>query len=80
MKLPSQETKWYKDVRLIEALDAMRMRNESFMSKCYFCGTKSIGIKAIEEKLYAVCNNHQDKRNDKKSINDLLENQTVFEE
>lgn len=57
--MPSQNTKWYKDVRLIEALDAMRMRNEAFMAKCYFCGTKSIGIKAIEEKLFPVCSDHE---------------------
>jgi hypothetical protein len=57
--MPSQNTKWYKDVQLIQALDAMRLRNMDFMSKCYFCGAKSIGIKAIEEKLFAVCSNHE---------------------
>ena len=60
--MPSQNTKWYKDVRLIEALDAMRRRNEAFMAKCYFCGSKSIGIKAIEEKLFSVCAIHEDNR------------------
>lgn len=58
--MPSQNTKWYKDVRLIQALDAMRMRNEAFMAKCFFCGDKSIGIKAIQEKLYSVCSDHQE--------------------
>ena len=57
--MPSQETIWYKDVRLIEALDQLRQKNMGFMAKCYFCGVKSIGIKAIEEKLYSVCNDHQ---------------------
>ena len=58
--MPSQHTQWYKDVRLIEALDQMRQRNLGFMAKCYFCGAKSIGIKAIEEKLYSVCSDHQE--------------------
>jgi hypothetical protein len=57
--MPSQHTQWYKDVRLIEALDKMRLRNEKFMSLCFFCETKSIGIKAISEKLYPVCEDHQ---------------------
>jgi hypothetical protein len=59
--MPSQNTQWYKDVRLIQALDAIRQRNMDFMSKCYFCGDKSIGIKAIEEKLFSVCDNHSEK-------------------
>lgn len=78
--MPSQETKWYKDVQLIQYLDQMRLRNLGFMSKCYFCGAKSIGIKAIQEKLYSVCESHQDKQDDFKSVNDLLANQTSFEE
>ena len=78
--MPSQNTKWYKDVQLIQALDNLRQHNLDFMSKCYFCGAKSIGIKAIQEKLYSVCNDHQDKRDEKKSMNDLLEQQTWFEE
>jgi hypothetical protein len=57
--MPSQNTQWYKDVRLIEALDVMRQRNMDFMSKCYFCGAKSIGIKAIQEKLFSVCSEHE---------------------
>jgi hypothetical protein len=57
--MPSQHTQWYKDVRLIEALDQMRQRDLGFMSKCYFCGAKSIGIKAIEEKLFSVCVSHE---------------------
>lgn len=57
--MPSQNTQWYKDVRLIQALDVMRQRNMDFMSKCYFCGAKSVGIKAIAEKLYSVCASHE---------------------
>ncbi len=57
--MPSQETKWYKDIKLIEALDKMRQANLDFMSKCYFCGAKSIGIKAIEEQLFSVCYDHE---------------------
>jgi hypothetical protein len=57
--MPSQHTKWSEDIRLIQALDEMRQRNMDFMSKCYFCGAKSIGIKAIAEKLYSVCSNHK---------------------
>jgi len=60
--MPSQETKWFKDVRLIQALDEIRLRNQKFMSVCYFCDAKSIGIKAIEERLYPVCDEHQDNR------------------
>ena len=60
--MPSQNTQWYKDVRLIEALDTLRQKNLGFMAKCYFCGAKSIGIKAIEEKLYSVCDEHQDNK------------------
>ena len=78
--MPSQNTKWYKDVQLIQYLDQMRLRNLGFMSKCYFCGAKSIGIKAIEEKLYSVCSDHEYKEDESKSINDLLANQTSFEE
>jgi len=58
--MPSQNTKWYKDVKLIQALDKMRQSNLDFMSKCYFCGAKSIGIKAVSEKLYSVCEDHGD--------------------
>ena len=57
--MPSQNTQWYKDVKLIEALDKIRQVNLDFMSKCYFCGDKSIGIKAIQEKLFSVCSNHE---------------------
>ena len=60
--MPSQNTQWYKDVKLLEALDRMRQADLDFMSKCYCCGAKSIGIKAVEEKLFSVCNDHQDKR------------------
>jgi hypothetical protein len=60
--MPSQYTKWSEDVRLIEALDKMRQANLAFMSKCYFCGAKSIGIKAVQEKLYSVCEEHRDPR------------------
>jgi hypothetical protein len=58
--MPSQNTQWYKDLRLIEALDQMRQRNMAFMSYCYFCGAKSIGITAVKEKLFPVCSSHQD--------------------
>ena len=58
--MPSQHTQWYKDVRLIEALDQMRQRDLGFMSKCYFCGAKSIGIESVKEKLYSVCEDHGD--------------------
>ena len=78
--MPSQNTQWYKDVRLIQYLDQLRQRNYGFMSKCYFCAEKSIGIKAIQEKLYSVCDSHQDKKDDQKSVNDLLASQTTFEE
>ena len=57
--MPSQYTKWYKDVQLIQYLDDLRQRNLGFMAKCYFCGAKSIGIKAIQEKLFSVCSDHQ---------------------
>jgi hypothetical protein len=60
--MPSQNTQWYKDVRLIQALDEIRQRNYGFMSNCYFCGGKSVGIKAIQEKLFSVCEDHQDNR------------------
>jgi len=58
--MPSQNTKWYKDVQLIQYLDDMRLRNYGFMSKCYFCGAKSTGIEAVKEKLYSVCEDHGD--------------------
>lgn len=57
--MPSQETKWYKDQRLVALLDDMRKRNMEFMGKCYFCDNKSSEIKAIKEKLYAVCSDHE---------------------
>ena len=60
--MPSQNTQWYKDVKLIEALDRMRQANLDFMSKCYFCGAKSIGIKAVDEQLFSVCSDHQDNK------------------
>lgn len=59
--MSNHKTKWYEDVRLIQSLDELRQRRLGFMSKCYFCGGTSIGIKAIEEKLYSVCDSHQDK-------------------
>jgi hypothetical protein len=74
--MPSQESKWYKDIRLIKALDEIRQKNLAFMSYCYCCDAKSIGIKAVKEKLYPVCEKH-DQEND---INKLLESQSSFEE
>lgn len=59
--MPSQNTQWYKDVELIKALDDLRQRKLGFMANCYFCKNSSIGIKAIEEKLYAVCSEHENK-------------------
>jgi hypothetical protein len=76
--MPSDQTKWYKDVRLIEALDVLRKRNLDFMAKCYFCGKKSQGIKAIGYQLFAVCPNHESGVTT--DINGLLESQTSFEE
>ncbi len=58
--MPSQNTQWSKDLALIEALDKMRQANLDFMSKCYFCGGMSVGIKAVQEKLYSVCQEHQE--------------------
>jgi hypothetical protein len=58
--MPSQYTKWSEDIRLIQYLDDMRQRNLKFMSKCYFCGATSIGIKAIQERLFPVCSEHQE--------------------
>jgi len=75
--MPSQETQWYKDVRLIQYLDEMRQRNMAFMAKCYFCNEKSHGIKAIEYRLYPVCPNHDNTPNG--DINDMLETQTNLE-
>jgi len=73
--MSSQQTKWYKDARLIQALDEIRQRNQAFMSYCHYCGGKSIGITAVKEKLYPVCEKHQDN-----GINKLLESQASFEE
>jgi hypothetical protein len=75
--MPSQETQWYKDVRLIQMLDDMRKQKMAFMAKCYFCGQKSEGIKAVDYRLYAVCPNHDVPNKD---INVMLESQTSFEE
>lgn len=60
--MPSQNTQWYKDTQLIQYLDNLRQKNLGFMSGCYFCGAKSKGIKAIQEKLYSVCEVHEDPR------------------
>jgi len=73
--MPSQNTQWYKDVRLIQMLDEMRKRNMAFMAKCYFCDEKSEGIKAVGYKLFPVCPNHANP-----DINNMLESQTSFEE
>ena len=62
--MPSQETKWYEDVRLVQMLDEQRRRNKTFFSKCYFCDQKSHGIKAIDYRLYAVCPNHDSLNHD----------------
>ena len=75
--MPSQNTQWYKDVRLIQMLDEMRKRNMAFMAKCYFCDEKSEGIKAVGYKLYPVCPNHNTIN---RTVNDMLESQTSFEE
>lgn len=76
--MPSQETKWYKDVRLVQMLDEMRQKNLAFMAKCYFCDQKSEGIKAIGYQLFPVCPNHESPPN--ADINTMLESQTTFEE
>jgi hypothetical protein len=49
---------WQEDIRLIELLDDLRQRGIGFMKGCYFCGAKSVAIKAVEEKLYSVCDKH----------------------
>ena len=67
---------WHEDVRLINELDTLRQRKLGFMEKCYFCSKDSQGIKAIDQRLYAVCSNHIDG----KDVNSLLEYQTSFEE
>lgn len=56
------KTKWHEDVELIKALDELRQRKLGFMANCFFCGAKSIGIKAVSEKLYSVCEDHKDPR------------------
>lgn len=58
-QMPSQETKWYKDVRLVQMLDEMRQKNLAFMAQCYFCDQKSEGIKSIGYQLFPVCPNHE---------------------
>ena len=78
--MPSQQTQWYKDVRLIQMLDEMRKRNKTLWSKCYFCDQKSQGIKSIDYRLYAVCPDHDSIKPDKPDINKLMESQTSFEE
>ena len=57
--MPSQETKWYKDKRLVEMLDQVREKNLAFMAVCYFCSKKSEGIKSIGHRLYPVCSSHE---------------------
>lgn len=71
--MPSQHTKWYKDHRLVKALDDMRQRNMEFMSKCYYCGAEAVAIKSIGERLYPACDVHP-------TVNELLESQSFFEE
>jgi len=71
--MPSQHTKWYKDDRLVKALDDMRQRNIEFMSKCYYCGAKAVAIKSVGERLYPTCDIHP-------GVNELLESQSFFEE
>lgn len=56
--MASQVTKWFKDKRLVQALDNMRQRNLEFMSKCYYCGAEAVAIKSIGEKLYSTCDIH----------------------
>ena len=70
--MPNKNTQWYKDSRLIEALDQIRQRNMGFMSYCYFCGDKSIAIKAVQEKLFSVCGNHEsDENSEGRSVKSL---------
>ena len=57
--MPSQHTQWYKDQRLVEALDKIRKNGQAFMAVCYFCSKKSEGIKSIGHRLYPVCSNHE---------------------
>lgn len=57
--MPSQYTQWYKDQRLIEALDKIRQSGQAFMAICYFCKEKSEGIKSIGHRLYPVCSDHE---------------------
>jgi|SanBayMetagenome_1026888.scaffolds.fasta_scaffold468082_1 hypothetical protein len=66
--MPNKNTQWYKDSRLIEALDQIRQRNMGFMSYCYFCGAKSIAIKAVQEKLFSVCGSHESDENSGVSV------------
>ncbi len=58
--MPSQHTQWSKDQRLIQYLDQLREKNLHQWSFCYFCAKKSVGIKAIKERLYSVCDDHGD--------------------
>lgn len=58
--MPSQYTKWSEDKRLVDYLDHLRKANMAQWAVCHFCDQKSIGIKAIKEKLYSVCEDHGD--------------------
>jgi hypothetical protein len=56
--MPSQNTKWSKDKQLIDYLDYLRQKNLEMWSVCHFCEKKSVGITAVKEKLYSVCEEH----------------------
>jgi len=71
--MPSQHTKWYKDKRLVEALDNMRQRNMEFMSKCYYCGAKAVAIKSIGERLYPACDTHP-------TVDELIQSESFFKD
>ena len=71
--MPSQHTKWYKDKRLVEALDDMRQRNMEFMSKCYYCGAEAVAIKSIGERLYPSCDIHP-------GVDEVIQSESFFKD
>ena len=73
MNLPSQHTKWFKDDRLVKALDDMRQRNMEFMSKCYYCGAEAVAIKSIGERLYPACDIHP-------GVDEVIQSESFFKD
>ena len=54
----SEYIDYIKNPHMKAMLDQIRQKNKAYMSICYICGNKSIGIVAKGYSIYPACSDH----------------------